>query len=142
MALPFILFAASTVLQAGASIEASAQQRRARKLQDRIEAVKLARERRRQAQQALRARAEIDTSAIASGAGFGSSAIQGAQGALTSDYASNNANLSTMQALGSRIRSANTKAANYQALGQVAGAVSNYSYSAFQDQGGWQQLFK
>jgi Flp pilus assembly protein TadB len=98
------------------------QQRKASRAQEKIQQIKMNRERRKQAAEAIRLRAVQTANAQQAGI-LDSSGLEGARGGLTSTVASNLGYLNTLNAYNTTISGARGQAAKYTSQANTASAV-------------------
>ena len=101
------LFAGGTAYQIYQQKKAESNSRRAAERAERARNARAARERRQQARQAILTQAQSEAAGVASGAGLGSSNVQGAIGAAGSQAAGNINFLNTQNSLANQINSFN-----------------------------------
>lgn len=122
----------SSVKQADAQKDAAKAQRESIAAQKKIADVNTARERVQAARQARMARAAILASA--GNEGMGGSGVEGATSSISSQYGGNIANINTMQTFGAQASAANQRAvdaqssaATWQAIGGLAGGITDWN---------------
>lgn len=125
---PLTIAVATAAVGTAASVHQSAQarseQRKAARVERRIQDVKAARERRRAIREARIARADVEAGAQATGAGTSSGAITGS-GTIGTQLASNLSFLDQASELQTQSSIFRQKAANFSGRAQDFGAVSN-----------------
>lgn len=110
---------------------AAAESKKAQRVQTRMQDLQAMRERRQQAAQARVARSQQIAGGFASGVGFGSSAVQGAVGGISSQLASNSGFGSQMQGMANQASIFNQNAADFSTKANVAQGYSQMGASIF-----------
>lgn len=118
-------FVASTAYQIDQSKAAARDQKRSQAEADKARRLKEAKERRQMARKAILARSEAQMAGVASGAGGGSSNIQGAMGGISSQLAGGIAFNNQMSTIADNISGFNAGAMKHSQLAGYGGQAAN-----------------